>query len=208
MLVIESSAHWLHSAYQWLRAGWPTAYVPTWITLIGFVWGLGTFWNAKKRERFKLGVDLILKLEERFDTDRMRGHRAAAARYLLGDGTNRNADVDVVIDFFEEVGFLLRRDAIDAAAVHAFFSYWLEAYCRASAQYRADVEDPVWVDFTALCMAIELIELRQMSCWFQTRLLVWRAWVRRPQVRRWARMNDASRKVLNEECALATEQAM
>lgn len=206
MLVNEVGMHWLDVAYQWLRAGWPEAYVPTWITLIGFLWGLGTFWSAKKRERFKLGVDLILKLAEGFDTDRMRSHRAAAARYLLGNGTDRNADVDVVIDFFEEVGFLFRRNAVDAEAVHAFFSYWLEPYCRASTGYRADVEWPVWVDFAALCRAIELIELRQRSWWYRPGWMAWRDWRGGQAMRRWTSVDAATRKVLDEECTLVKQE--
>ncbi len=48
-------------------------YLALLVTTCGFVLGLLTYWRTKKREAFKLGVDLILKLSERLDRADMQG---------------------------------------------------------------------------------------------------------------------------------------
>ena len=79
-----------------------------------------------KHSRFALGVDLILKLEASFDSPDMKTARSLAAK-ALKDGGN-TADVEPVLDFFETVGVLLRRRAIDQELAWDSFSYWVLRY--------------------------------------------------------------------------------
>ena len=96
---------WLENALRWIRAGWPTDYLPPLVALAAFLLSLWTYRSAKQRERFKLGIDSILKLGERFGSEVMLVHRAAAANALMAGDINSNLSVDEVFDFFEDVGF-------------------------------------------------------------------------------------------------------
>ena len=90
-----------------------------------------------RRARFNQRIDLILKLSERFDKAEMRAARAKAAKALRVDRDTTSAQVGEVLSFFEEVGFLLERGAIDVDAVYQFFEYWTVPYYQATTQFRA-----------------------------------------------------------------------
>ena len=84
--------------------------VIAWATLIGVVVAIWAVIAENKRSRFALGVDLIMKLDDRFNSDKMRKSRRSAAISLL-NGTNN--DATEVLDFFETIGYFIRRGAID-----------------------------------------------------------------------------------------------
>jgi hypothetical protein len=73
-----------------------------------------------KHSRFALGVDLLLKLEASFDATKMKSDRSLAAKALESKGNA--ADIEPVLDFFETVGALVRRQAIDKELVWNSFS--------------------------------------------------------------------------------------
>lgn len=182
---------WLENALRWIRAGWPTDYLPPLVALAAFLLSLWTYRSAKQRERFKLGIDLILKLGERFESEVMLKHRAAAAEALMAGDTKINLSVDAVFDFFEDVGFLLRRGAIDVEAIETFFSYWLKPYYRAWYVYRARRPgNAVWNDFPAVGERVERFEDWRNSSWpWQwTHYAAWHIWRKRNPANRWGKL--------------------
>jgi hypothetical protein len=83
---------------------------------------------------FALGVDLLLKLDERFESAAMLECRRHAARGLL---EGRPKDAADVLNFFELVGLLLRRKAIAELMVWHDLSYWVINYYEATSEYIA-----------------------------------------------------------------------
>jgi hypothetical protein len=75
--------------------------------------------------RFALGVDLTLRLDERFESPEFLKKRHAAA-YAIKQ--QPGSDIEGVLDFFESLGLLTRRGALDREFVYSTFFYWLHGY--------------------------------------------------------------------------------
>jgi len=123
-----------------------------------------TYIATKERESFKLGIDLILKISERFESADMRPRRGRAARALLqkmgrGDTEEDNQDMRFVLNVFEEIGFLLEKKAIDLGTVYTFFSDWVHNYYYATEAIRARQTkqgDPeIWTGFESMFRALK-----------------------------------------------------
>lgn len=96
---------------------------------------VGLIWQAS-RARFNQRIDLILKFAERFEKREWQQVRANAAKKLRADPKTQEPAVGNLMSFFEEVGFLFHRKAVDLDAVYEFFEYWLTPYYQASTAYR------------------------------------------------------------------------
>lgn len=92
-----------------------------------------------KRSRFSLGVDTILNLDDRFNDTEMRQARLAAAKSILDILEKRtdktNEDVEEVLDFFETVGLMTHKGALDDEMVWNTFFYYLHPYCCSADEY-------------------------------------------------------------------------
>jgi hypothetical protein len=148
----------------WFESLMPPERVPyaqAMIAFLGFGLGILTFWFAKRREEFKLGTDLVLKLADRFGTLQMHQIRKCAAKDLSEASTD-SANVDVVLDFFEELGFLLRRGAIDPETAYMFFSYTFWTYFYSTTVYRdlarTEKTQDVWRELETGYRMIERID--------------------------------------------------
>lgn len=118
-----------------------------------------------RRWRFSLGVDLLLKLDERFSTERMLNTRRSAAKALLASSTND--DLDEILDFFEIMGILVRKKAIDPTlAWHSFF-YWVQGYFHVAGEVITSVrqtDHTVWKDLVYLYDRMAAIEKAERKC--------------------------------------------
>ena len=200
---------WLCTLWQWLKHGWPAEYVPPLIGLAVAIWGMVTYYWSKNREQFKLGIDLILKLGERFDAAPMRIHRAAGARAILSKKATNDPDVSAVLDFFEEVAFLVRRGAVDVGAVYTYFSYWLDAYSCATHDYRSNSGSKlVWEEIDQICASVEQYEDWSLSRrhwhyrWRAVHRIAWHLWRKRDVKNRWGNDGSQWHVVMVEECKL------
>ena len=184
---------------HWLADGWPADYLPPLIALAAFGLSFVMFLSAKRRERFKLGIDLMMKLGERFESAAMQQQRAVAAAALLAKRKGAIPTLESVLDFFEEVAFLLRRKAVDVEAVYEYFSYWIELYARASAGYRSANQRTVhWEGFEVLRRKVAQFEDWKLSRdrwrWrFRTvHAIDWYLWRGRQEWRNWNVPNKAT----------------
>jgi hypothetical protein len=79
----------------------------------------------------------------------MRKARATAAESLKHDPTKSHPSIDAVIDYFEQLGLLVRREVIDVEfAWHEFYESFFHYY-HLTAQYRAAVaetDSTIWAD--------------------------------------------------------------
>lgn len=116
-----------------------------------------------RHTRFSVSLDMLWRLEQQFRGDGiMLQRRKSAAESLIANAPN--SDLDEVLNFFELLGFLLRRNAIDAEMVwYSFYSrgtgYWF-----ASQEYILAIrnEDPtIWMDFEYLIKILTKLEKRK-----------------------------------------------
>jgi hypothetical protein len=73
-------------------------------------------------------ADLLLRLEDRFDEEEFMKSRVAAATALKKASWPRKEVIEDVFDFFETVGILVRKGALNKELVWNSFSYWLHGY--------------------------------------------------------------------------------
>ncbi len=87
--------------------------IQTWATFLAGVAALAAaiaVFFQLRFARFSMGVNLLVKLEGDFESPDFRKRRQAAAQAI---GTRDLSDVEDVLDFFETVGLLTRRRALD-----------------------------------------------------------------------------------------------
>jgi len=119
-------------------------------------------WAESRRHRFSAGIELILRLEDQFSTERMYTNRKRAAcafqKKSCGEAVN---EIDEIIDFFEGVGFLLKRGALDKRVVWTFFFSYLYRFRHLAEEYvvKERRRDPtLWPDFVSLYDQLLVIE--------------------------------------------------
>ncbi len=108
-----------------------------------------------RRSRFSLSVDLLLRLDDQFNSATLRAARRLSAEGLLAG--NEPAQLDEVLNFFEMVGLLLRRSALDRRMVWQSFAYWVLGYCDAAEPYIAKqraADHTVWTELEYLQQAL------------------------------------------------------
>jgi hypothetical protein len=76
--------------------------------------------------RYSHGIDLIFNLENKFDAPRMR-----FARHLFAEAhlrKDKSDEIEEILDFFEVLGLLVRKKAVDQDVVWNSFSHWILRY--------------------------------------------------------------------------------
>lgn len=120
------------------------------------------FSHTMQRSRQVHQTDLIFKFSERFESNEMRKKRALAAQALIPQQSDdsfveNHQAVDFVLNFFEEVAFLEKRQIVDVESIWHAFSYWTDHYLPATARYRKNSfgdECTHWQDLEYLCKRI------------------------------------------------------
>lgn len=94
-----------------------------------------------KRSRFAQSVELLLRFEDRFASPEFLGIRKRAVEGLAAGNAG---ECDDVLDFFETIGLLVKKGALDPQMVWSSFSYWLLHYTVAASEYisKARSADP------------------------------------------------------------------
>jgi len=98
-------------------------------------------------------VDTLQKLEDDFDSSRMRRARRDAAAGLLANEPDETEGLDEVLNFFDTLGLLVRRRAVDEEMAWHDFDYWVTCYGGASAavvrkvrhKHPTEWEDFIWL---------------------------------------------------------------
>jgi hypothetical protein len=108
-------------------------------------------------------------LDDRFESPEFRETRRAAATHLLSGGDADGAGAAAVADvlnFFETVAFLYRKEVLDAETVWHYFASWLLPYYASCEQHIAKEqhEDPnCYRELKPLQEAVFRIEERERS---------------------------------------------
>jgi hypothetical protein len=96
-----------------------------------------------------LQAESIIKLMDKFDSDEFQEKRKRAAHDCLNHLEEKNPGVAIedILDFFDDVAFLVTKGALDAEMMWHPFYHWLRMYYQASEQYiinRTKTESAVW----------------------------------------------------------------
>jgi hypothetical protein len=114
-----------------------------------------------RRSRFAQAVELLLRFEDRFASPDFLTTRRRAAEGLA---TGKPSEVDDVLDFFETIGMLVQKKALDKEMVWSSFAYWLLRYTAAARKYISESRsaDPaVWRNLVYLRNIVDAIETRE-----------------------------------------------
>jgi len=91
--------------------------------------------RESRASRFVVGIEMIMRLNDQFESDAFRKTRRAAALYLRNRAAGDPASLAAVHDllnFFSMVALLNRRKALDMRAIWFTFGYHLLPYYRQS----------------------------------------------------------------------------
>lgn len=119
----------------------------------GVLFAAFSFGATVQQSKLSLGADMVLKLDDRFKTPEMKNARARAAQKLATKALTSDENVDLVLDFFEQVALFERRSAIDTELVWHTFYHWFFNYYHLSKSYReyARQDDTsLWADIEQL----------------------------------------------------------
>ncbi|MBL0212125.1 MAG: hypothetical protein IPQ13_14620 [Holophagaceae bacterium] len=114
--------------------------------------------------RLALGVDLLLKLEGQFNSSMMRDTRMKAAK-ALKDG-EESAELDEILGFFETLGLLVHRGAVNEELVWNSFSSWVLPYAALAQDYikskrKADSDGTYWMELDHLTKQLKHTEKKK-----------------------------------------------
>jgi len=156
---VPSGRHHLKNMTDWATI---SVAVGTW-AVAGFTW-----WLVKRQlsiAREQRQIQLYLELRKEFDR-RLVDERKLLARQLLS-GAAHHEIKETVMNFFEDMGMLLRRDFLDSEMIWDTFSYYARMWWSACKEYlekeREDVggDEALFADFDYLVERISQEEARQ-----------------------------------------------
>jgi hypothetical protein len=125
---------------------------------------LGFTYFQLRHFRFAHGVDLIFDLDRQFQTpDLLKARRLSAIALKDHKSTD---EIDEVLDFFETLGILVRRNAVDVEIVWSYFSYWVLRYADLTKVHieemrKAELDETYWQDFELLVDRLTEIEIKR-----------------------------------------------
>jgi hypothetical protein len=117
-----------------------------------------------KQFRFAHGVDLIFDLNHQFEAPDFLNARMLAATALQNHESAE--EIDTVPDFFETLGILVRRNAVDDELAWNYFSHWVLRYAALTrdhieARRKAESDETYWQEFEFLVKRLTKIEKKE-----------------------------------------------
>ncbi len=131
------------------------------LTLAGVLVAIVGLWFQIQRSRFSMSVELTLKLDDRFNGDDFSQVRSRAAKGIL---KREYEEAENVFDFFETLGLLVRRGALDTEMVWNTFFYWIHRYWLAGSDYILNeqrIDPSTWADFKLLHDKVVALEKKK-----------------------------------------------
>ncbi|MEI6816968.1 MAG: hypothetical protein WCL14_10190 [Bacteroidota bacterium] len=114
------------------------------------------------RLRVSLGIETLLKYEEKFDSNEFKKLRSIAATSLLT--RKPDDDIEDVLDFFETIGKLVSIKVLNKEMVWNTFYHWVVIYYQSSEEYINDkrkVKPVIYVEFVKLYKTLTAIERKE-----------------------------------------------
>lgn len=116
--------------------------------------------------KLSIKAETLLKFMDRFDSESFKAARKTAtlACHTNLKDKNPGVDVDDVLDFFEDVSFMVKKQALDEDMVWHAFYHWMRLYNQASEKYineRRQEEPAVWQYFILLYPKLNALERKK-----------------------------------------------
>jgi len=114
-----------------------------------------------QQSKIALAVQVLMKLEDDFDSPRMRAKRARAAKALQNRPHEGTADIDAILDFFEGVALYERSGVIETEFVWHGFYMWFSYYYHLTNRYRTEVrqdDSKTWADIESMYQRLSAFE--------------------------------------------------
>ena len=117
-----------------------------------------------RQSRRALGVQLLLSLEDKFDSAECKKSRIKAAT-VLQDGENMSEMHDMLM-FFEKVGLLVHEGALEAELVWNIFYFWIRPFSALSCEFIKiqrlnDSDATYWTEFEYLINRLDKVEIEK-----------------------------------------------
>jgi len=124
------------SQIDWTATGtWALAIVAFASFWLQFYFSRKQLRESRKVARDEIGVRLFLQMTERFDSEYMRRQRKTLASQYLSQQSRGPVNEqfyqeinDDVLNFFEDLGSLLRRDLLDERLIYLSFCYYAKGW--------------------------------------------------------------------------------
>jgi hypothetical protein len=122
--------------------------VTAWATVVAAGIAVWAVIQENRRSRFALSIDIVLKLDERFDSRELKEARKKTAKSIEAFHENTCKDEGGVLEFFTTIGILLRREVLDKEILWRMFFYWVHGYYSSLRAYinHCRKEDPASFD--------------------------------------------------------------
>ncbi len=117
--------------------------------------------EEREQNHFRISVEVLMRLDSQFDEPRFKQKRKLAAQAILKNNTKDDNIYDIM-DFFETVGLMVRRDALDKEMVWSEFSDDIEGYWMGGSKLiRSEIQEDstIYVEFRCLYKTIDSISV-------------------------------------------------
>ena len=132
-------------------------------TFVALVVSLLSLGYQIRRTGLVQAADLLMRFEGNFFGKEKRDQRSLAAQNYLRNPEDFK-EMEDILDFFETIAMLTRKEALDLYMVWHTFDYWIERYYGIAKPYitmRQSTDPGVWSDLTWLLP--KLIRLHEKS---------------------------------------------
>ena len=120
-----------------------------------------------RKELLTRGIDILIKLDQRFDSADFREHRRRAAAFL-GDFEHSKSGhgleaLHSVLGLFETIAFFHEKNLIDAESAWTFFGHWALPYYLISKQRVIDIDKHHYQKLKSLVKKFESLDLNDVG---------------------------------------------
>jgi hypothetical protein len=148
-----------YTGFYRLLYDWQTSIVGT----LGIIATVVTVFVTVYRLKVTLQTESLLKLIEKFDSETFGEKRIAATKACLSglESKDPGDDVDDLLDFFEDVAFLVKIGALRKTMMHHAFYHWVRLYFQASEKYIIDYKTArptVWANLRWIYPQLNALE--------------------------------------------------
>lgn len=144
--------------------------IMAWAAVVAVLIAVITIWTESRRSRFSIGVDLILRLDNDFNSPHFKEIRKqVAVTCRSGDYSTGSNAIDSILDFFEGVAFFMKRGAVDKETVWHFFFTYMYRFWHFADKYiekEREVDPTLWtacIDLYSQLLKIEKQERQRLG---------------------------------------------
>ena len=133
------------------------------VSIVGVTIALAALALETRRERLALQVDILMKLQDKWECFDMLKSREAAAKRLLASELV-NYELGDVLEFLAVIGFLYERKAIDTDLAYKEFSYWMIRYWLCAQSYveqERRIDPQSWLTLEHIVEVMKKRELKE-----------------------------------------------